>query len=196
MSNESKSSRRELARSTRVLDFPSAGQGRDWGEIHSGHAESHLAETVAALNARFDGWSSSVSTARMIGGFAVVTVRISSSGVSREGMGFSEALNGEGFVVAERDAFNEAASRFLVSRPDLPSNEIRAEASSISDLISYRQLREIKVLATENGVDADKESERRFGVLVSELSRAAADRLISDLEMAADDRRSAVKLAG
>lgn len=190
------SSRTEFAGSTRVLDFPAPGQDRDWEEIQNGRAESRLTESVAALNARFDEWSSCVSTARMIGGFAVVTVRITSSGISREGMGFSEALNGEGFVVAERRAFSEAASRFLDFRPDMPSKAIRAEAASIADLISYRQLREIRILAAESGVDADKESERRFGVLVSELSRAAARRLISALEGSAGGQRSAVKLAG
>ena len=195
MINENKMPETVPAEANRVLDFPFVGSRYEPAGLKEDPASTVIGATEA-LNEHFANWSSSVSTARMIGGFAVVTVRISASGASREGIGFSEALSGEGFVAAERQAFCDAASRFPETRRDKTETGFRAEASSIADLISYRQLREIKALAADKAVDADEESERLYGVLVSELSREAASRLIVMIRKMPDSCRPAVKLAG
>jgi len=176
----------------RVLDFPFV-QPRV-GQF--GLPEEPVTEAMEALGNHFREWSSSVATARMIGGFAVVTVRISASGISREGIGFSEGCSGEGFVAAERRAFCDAVSRFPEIHSERTEESFRAEATSIADLISYRQLREIKALASESGVDADEQAERSFGVSVSELSREAAGRLIELIREPAYGPRAAVQMAG
>lgn len=128
-------------------------------------------------------WIYSVKSITQIGGFVVVTGAVTVDGVTREGVG-SVRLSKTGSVeAAEEAAFCEASGRFLANLREIiavrPTNPL---ASTLGDLISGKQLRTLRAMTRETGIDADAECRKILGCAVDELSRDAAAFMIGHLE--------------
>jgi hypothetical protein len=131
-------------------------------------------------------WIYSVKSVIEVGGFAVVTGSVTVGGVTREGIG-SVRLSQPGCIEgAEEAAFCEASGRFFKSLGEIkvarPANPL---AATLGDLISGKQLRMLKALSLEKGVDANTECRSLLGCCVDELSRDAAAFMIGHFEAAA-----------
>lgn len=156
--------------------------------------------TVAdILDSAAPNWTHTVKDIRTIGEFVAVTVAITIEGVTREGVGTGPAHSETGIKKAEHDALKRAAVKFGIARgfykrksenteteaepakelPAFPANPI---AMNLSDILSGKQLRMIRAVARERGIDAEKECSRKMNCAVNELSKRAASALIDHLQ--------------
>ncbi len=186
----------------KVLDFPVSCETDSFDNETYVTTAGDAPLVTGEMDRRHPGWSSKVSTARLIGGYAVVIVNITASGSVREGIGYAKFSGGSGFVAAENMAFAEAAAKFAAA---LGSDQIKdgdeghpvnSVATCLSDLVTYSQIRSIRRLAKAGGVDVDNESERRFGCLPGELSRVGAELLLSELNASFEGSEAGFLMAG
>lgn len=155
---------------------------------------------VRLLNERVQIWSSAVRDIREAGRLVMVTVAISTNGITREAVGTGPSGIGSGVKYAEDMAFCRAAGQFLDAAIEnateskelrLPSNPV---ATNLRDLISATQLEIIRGLALQAGVDADAECDRILACMIDEISTTAAAYLIDHLESLSRPGRNAARM--
>lgn len=154
--------------------------------------------TVAdILDTSAPNWTHSVKDIRTIGELIAVTVSITINGVTREGIGTGPARSETGIKKAEHDALKRAAVKFGIAR-DLYKREIDQPetdrvnedvkfpanpiALNLSDIITGKQLRMIRAIGRERGIDTETECTRLMNCGVNELSKRAASALIDHLQ--------------
>ena len=144
-------------------------------------------------------WTHAVKDIRQFGNIITVTVAITIDGVTREGIGTGIATNEMGIKKAEHDALKRASVKFGIARElykkenkttefnstisfqknGFPLNPI---ATSLSDLVTAKQLGMIRIIAKEIGIKADEECEKKMSCSTDELSKKAASSLITHLQ--------------
>lgn len=141
-------------------------------------------------------WTYEIRAIQQFGNIITVAAAISIEGVTREGIGTGSAESETGIKLAEQEAMNRAAAKFGISTNSLQSQLSQANitqdakydlplnpmATSISDLITARQLGMIRALSRENSVDANYECRTLMSCQVDELSQSAASGLIRHLQ--------------
>jgi len=144
-------------------------------------------------------WTHSVKDIRQIGNIITVTVAIMIDGITREGIGTGVADSEMGIKKAEHDALKRASVKFGIARElykresdtiklkgavsfqnkDFPTNPI---ATSLSNLVTAKQLGMIRVIAGKNSINAEKECKTQMNCSIDELSKKAASALITHLQ--------------
>lgn len=173
-----------------------AGWRDNYGRQHFvDYVEWHTVADI--LDSVAPNWGHQIKDVRMIGDLVLVTVAITIDGVTREGIGTGSAKNERGIKKAEHDGLKRAAVKFGIAR-ELYKREFSDDeagsghsakpvfagdpiASSISEMVTPKQLGMIRAVAREAGVDAEIECEDLLKCKVAELSRRAASALIDHL---------------
>lgn len=149
-------------------------------------------------------WAHTIKGIQQVGDVLTVTVAISIDGITREGIGTGSAHNEMGIKKAEHDALKRAAVKFGIAR-DLYKREFDAieragieretaasasardefpvnnVASSLSDLVTAKQLGMIRAISREVGVTEDEECSAVMKCKTSELSKKSASAFIQHL---------------
>jgi hypothetical protein len=178
---------------------------RTLSDVHDADDHGHMPDyiewyVVADLLDRVaPTWSHSVRSIVPVGELAIVTVAITIGDVTREGISTARTLDDAGIERAEEEALKRATLKFSIGREflrlknsfspsqhaEIGTSRFQGEpiATSMSDLVTPRQLGMIRSLAREAGVDADIESRSSLGCATDELSRLAASNLIAQLSL-------------
>jgi hypothetical protein len=163
------------------------------------------------LDEKAPGWSHEVKSMTVIGDILAITVALTISGVTREGVGTGLAASEMGIKRSEHDALKRAAVKFGVAR-DLYKKETEeiekagsvngkktsdgfpeeAIARNLGELVTAKQLGMIRALARELRLDADSECDRVMHCRTDELSKIAASSLIGHLQQLLADEKNRV----
>lgn len=174
-----------------------AGRRDRDGNIHMvEYVEWHTVADI--LDEHAPNWSHTVKDIRAIGDIITVTVAITIDGITREGIGTGRTASETGIKKAEHDALKRAAVKFGIAR-ELYKREFDAVeqgddpavppmffpdtvARNLGDMLTAKQLGLIRGIASEAGIDAEKECSEKMKCRVEELSKRGASLFIDHLK--------------
>ncbi|MCW5958593.1 MAG: hypothetical protein KIS76_00415 [Pyrinomonadaceae bacterium] len=157
--------------------------------------DSKTALLIKNLDRNFSDWSYQIKEFRVVDENLFIRAAVTVGEITREGLGAGNIRELNGVETAEQMALESAAAKFANNASDktfeareisvndkfsdFPKNPL---AATFSDMVTSSQLKMIRTISSEAGVEPETECMRILSCAPGELSRKAASKFIEYLQ--------------